>query len=70
MTTKEGYKVECSGFMGDSEDLILNMQITFLNGKLVKEMRFSKANKKGIASTSMYGIKCKVNINTLEVIEK
>jgi len=69
MTTPEGYIITCNSYMGDSEDLILNMTITFLDGTKKTESRYTKANKKGIARTSIYGIKCKVNINTLHLIK-
>jgi hypothetical protein len=69
MTTPEGYKIKCNKYFGEGENIVLNMTITFLDGTARTENRFTKANKKNMASTSMYGIKCKVNLNTLEVIQ-
>lgn len=68
MKTQEGYEVKCNSYFGDYENCILNMSIKFLDGTTRKENRYTKANKKGVANTSVYGIKCKVNLNTLEVI--
>ena len=70
--TKDGYTITCTGYFGDykadTENIVLHMSITFLDGSQRKEMRYTKSNKKGIARTSMYGIKVKVNLDTLEVI--
>ena len=46
MTTPEGYIITCNSYMGDSEDLILSMTITFLDGTKKTESRYTKANKK------------------------
>lgn len=73
MTTKDGYTVVCTSYFGDYKDdpdnIVLHMSITFLDGSQRKEMRLTKSSKKGIVKTSVYGIKVKVNLDTLEVIE-
>lgn len=73
MITKDGYEIICNNYWGDYkediENIVLNITITFLDGTKRKEMRFSKSNKNGVVRTSMYGIKIKVDLNTLDVVE-
>jgi len=73
MKTKDGYEIICNSYFGDykkdAENIVLNITITFLDGTKRSEKRFSKSNKNGIAKTSVYSIKIKVNLNTLDVTE-
>jgi len=73
MKTKDGDEIICNSYFGDykedTENIILNITITFLDGTKRSEKRFIKSNKNGITKTSVYGIKIKVDLNTLEVFE-
>ena len=63
-------KIVCNSWFGDYDDCIVNLTITFDSGKSKTENRMGKASKKGIFNTSMYGIKCQVDLNTKEVTIK